>query len=187
MLGLMNDGGMRFFRFVPVLALLALVGCGGEEPPYYDGSQSSVLAGARPALAAVGADVVSVELPQAAGAEEVAAALQAEGLEGDVLGVTSDQGLATSPDTIAGVLATVSNLGLGTSTVGRVVVLVFDQPVSAVVFASSDAPVFGDPDLDADRQIYFSGNLVGYYAAEDGVDQGAGLRRALETLAGADQ
>lgn len=181
---------MRAIRSVglwPVLILLTVSGCGGEAVPYYDGSQSSAVAGAPEALAAVGADLISADTPEAATLAQTAAALEAEGLRGDVLAASVDQGLASSPETIAGVVGTVSNLGLSKSSVGRFVVLVFDEPVSAVVFASQDSPVFADLDLDTDRQIYFSGNLVGYYAPENGVDKAGKLRGALETLAEVDQ
>ncbi len=164
--------GMRSW-FALAALLVVVAGCGGEEEPYDDGSESSVVVGVTDALAADGAEVVASDTPEDATADDVGAALGTAGLADPT---TVDDGLAVDTGAVAGLLATVGEAK-------RYVVLAFDDPASAAVFAEADRAVFADKRRDDRRTTWFAGNLVAYSDPDAGVD--AQLRSALTALAGA--
>jgi len=145
------------------VATLALGGCGGEPLPVDDGS---VVALDRSALPD-DTEVVSLAAPTSASAAEVVAALDEQDVRAEAHGRTDATGLSIDPAAVAGLVGTVSPAAKGRSK--PFVVLVFDEPASALVFAAAadvvlDFPGASTPDSAVDS--FFSGNLVGYYAPE---------------------
>jgi len=142
-------------------ALLGLVvACGGEDPVVDDGTQGIPLAGLAPQLEEAGVEVIAVQQPAAATGDDVAAALEAVRLSSDEV---DDLGL---DDPVAGLVTVEGDAR-------DYVVLVFDGPSTAAVFAAADLPV-----LAADAATYLAGNLVGV-----AVGRQALVRRALRGLA----
>lgn len=161
---------------------VAVAGC-GEAGPIDDGSYSSLQAGAPDILAGLGVALVSLERPTAAAPDDVVDALTAERLSAETYALGPVDGLALDPERIAGLLGLAGNVeSIGTRD-GRYVVLSFDRLEAAVVFAQSDQEIFDDPDREADRASYFSGNLVAYYAPEGNGDSTDRFRAALDALA----
>lgn len=161
------------------LAVTLLAGCGEDPGPVDDGTDSALQAGAADALVRVGVELVSVEAPVRADVREVQAALSEQDLPAGLAGRDEGSGLEIDPERVAGLLGTVGNLaGAGDGDLGRYVVLVFDEPVSALVHVEADPDV-----LDGDQQAYYAGNLVGYYVP-GGEDESAAFRAALEALSG---
>lgn len=146
---------------------VTLQGCGGDEGPVDDGGQAVVdLIG----LEEAGIAVVDPASPAAATTAQVEAALTEAGAAELAVGTPADAGdLLGLDQRIAGLLGTVSEAGL--------VVLVFDDPPSAAVFAASAPPVrlqgsAGGPEGS------LAGNLVAY-ASPDLAEQAATALSAL--------
>lgn len=176
--------------------LLGVTGC-GEEGPVDDGTFSALQAGAPAVLDDLGVTLVSLDAPAAATPSDVADALAAEDLDALAYSERAITGLAVDPDRLGGLVGVAGTPSLGSDVqprrgrgddTGTYVVFAFDQVDAAVFFAQSDQEVFADPDLEAARTTYFSGNLVGHYSPGD--TDGAGgaaderFRAALDALAG---
>ncbi len=169
---------------VSVLLLASLAsGCSGEEGPVDDGSYSSVQAGADAALAEVGVKLLATDLPGGVDAAVVAAALSGVDLATTTGSRADGDGLALDPAEVAGLIATVGNQAGARSSGQRYVVLVFDDPASAILFARSAPAVFDDREADEARQGYVAGRLVGYYAPGQEVDETRAFADALTRLA----
>lgn len=160
------------------LLLLVLGACGGEPLPVDDGSVASLDAASLPD----GTEVVDLDSPSAATAEQVVVALVREGIEAEVPARGEANALAIDPATVAGLIDTV--VSAAASDGGRLAVLVFDEPASALVFAATDPTVLdvGRDSISVDS--FFSGNLVGYYAADKASRDRDSFLNALSSLAG---
>lgn len=166
-------------------AALVLAGCGSEAAPYDDGSDSSLQAGAPAALEAVGIELVAPTVPPGVDLDAVEAALTAAGLPAPQQSTPANNpGLAVDTTKVAGLLGTVG--GRAPTKIGeqQYVVLVFDEPDSAVVWAESAPAVFDDNDIDDAAQGYVAGSLVGFYVPSDEVDETPAFVGAFEQLAG---
>ncbi len=150
----------RLALAAPLLGLL--VACGGEEPLLDDGTQGVPLAGQGAALEEAGVEVLSAAAPAGASGADVTGALEAQDLPSGEI----DQPADLSP--AAGLVTTRGD--------GDVVVMVFDGPASAALFA-----VDADPAAPGGGTVetYLAGNVVGI-----AFDHGALVRRALRDLAG---
>ncbi len=122
-------------------AALALGGCGGEPLPVDDGSVVALDATSLP----VRTKVIDVDSPTSATAVQVVAALDSASIEAEARGRTDATGLSLDPVTVAGLVGTVSPAAEGRSK--PFVVLVFDEPASALVFAATDPVVIDFPDM----------------------------------------
>lgn len=152
-------------RLLTVAALLGLLGvltaCGGEEPIVDDGAQGVPLAGQRAALDANGVEIVSATAPASAAGADVTAALEAQQLT---------SGEITAPED----LGPFGGLVTARGDVEQFVVLVFDGPASAAVYAARGR------DDTAEADVYLAGNVVAV-----AFDHSALVRRAVRDLAGA--
>lgn len=176
---------MASVRRLPALAAAvvlaaALTGCGGEDPPYDDGSQSVPLAGLSVQIEDAGVEVVAPERPADARPDRVVTALEdADVASPAEIAVDSDPAdvLAFDPTATAGLLGVVGD------DPGTTLALVFTTPDAAAVFAAADPEVFSDAAVDRSREAYLAGNVVGY--ATPDADGATRLRTALESLVGA--
>lgn len=160
---------------------LGAAGCSGEAGPVDDGTFSSLRAGAPAILEEAGVDLVSLETPAAASAAQAAAALELGGFDAEIASENFMDGVSLEPERIAGLIGLAGD-GDARRANGRFVVLAFADLESAVLFAASDPEVFADAGLEAVRTSYFTGNVVGYYAAEGDTDATDRFRAALEAL-----
>ncbi|MGA8255943.1 MAG: hypothetical protein WB767_05140 [Nocardioides sp.] len=170
---------MTLLRRLPVVvctAALALTGCGGEPLPVDDGSVVSLDGTSLPD----DTEVIDLDTPTSATAEQVVAALDSESIVAEARRRTEATGLSLDPVTVAGLVGTVSPAAKGRSK--PFVVLVFDEPASALVFVASDRAVIDAPGTAA-VDSFFSGNVVGYYAPTKAPTGRDAFSRALSSLA----
>lgn len=173
------------FSLLALTAVLALSGCGGEPEPIDDGSYSSLQAGAPAALASAGVEFIAPTLPPGVDLDAVEAALAEAGLSNSTQGTREDgDGLAFEPTEVAGLLGSVGNQATAKPGKQRYVVLLFDDPASAVVWAEGSPSIFEDRESADVAGGYLAGSVVGYYAPADGVDETASFAEALGSLAG---
>ncbi|WP_134768124.1 hypothetical protein [Nocardioides sp. 1609] len=160
---------------VPIaLGLVLLQGCGGDDGPVDDGSQVSVVDA--PGLETAGVEVLAAGVPAAATGDEVVAALTDAGSRGATASTPATAGadsFAFDPGAVAGLL------GLVGDETGDAVVLVFDDPASAQVFAADGPDVFAAAAVERRSEGLLAGNLVGYAASEASIGH---VRRALNSF-----
>ena len=163
-------------RGLPVLVLSVVLvsGCSGEEGVVDDGTQAAVVDTGR--LADAGVTVLSPDSPATAARADVVAALADAGLEvlDDDVASSGPGGLGFDTERTAGLLA---SPGDGAS----YVVLVFDEPASAEVFAAAEPTAFDDAALEGRRTALLAGGLVAYA----GPAAAPAVRRALQALGAA--
>ncbi|MBS44577.1 MAG: hypothetical protein CMH83_15720 [Nocardioides sp.] len=163
-----------------VLGLVVLLGasaCSEEAGPVDDGTAPALSTAESDTLASAGVDAVATDGPQYADADVVAAALT----RADLTDPSGDDALADALDlspSAAGLLSTLGRVPSGSGDAW--VVLVFDDPSSARLWAGGVETVFADADLEQARSGYYAGNLVAF--ATGGA--GDALRTALVDLAG---
>lgn len=144
-----------------------LAACGGEPEVRDDGTQGVPLAGRAAQLESAGVEVLSAEQPSGATGADVAAALEAQQL-----------GSAEVAD-LADLSAGVGGLVTARGDASRFVLLVFDDPASAALFADDADDTGAVLTADGPPETYLAGNVVGVAH-----EHGALVRRALRDLAG---
>lgn len=170
---------------VALSVTLLLAGCSGEAAPVDDGSYSSLQAGASTALEAVGVQLVAPTVPPGVDLDAVEQAVADSDLPVAVQGAREDgDGLALDPTMVAGLLGSVGNQATATARQEHFVLLVFDDPASAVVFAEGSPEIFSDQRADRAKDGYLAGTVLGYYAPADGVDETTSFSNLVSGLAG---
>lgn len=177
-----------------VILLLGLSACSQAGPRRDDGGQSGTVAGYADRLQDAGVELVSPGEPMLVQRAEAVAALQDAGIDrvaSETRGVLDQDALALDPDRVAGLvdlLAPARGLEqVDQDTAGSAegyVVLLFDEPVSAAVYAAADPETFSDPDAEERKQGFLVGSVVGYVAGGAGQETQRGVRDALVALAG---